>query len=227
MIQYLSKFLPNFGSDMELLRALTRKVTEWNWSKECEEAFQQVKKKLKQPPVLAYFDHNKPLAVQVDSSKDGLGATPLQDGKPIECASRSLTTTERKWAQIKKEALAVVFGLERFDQYTYGRKVIIQNDHKPLESILRKSLSQASKRLQALTMRIHRYDITFQYHSEDVLFINVPESEVGVLKVNAFIEVPDKIIHEVSEATRDDQSMQLLMATIQEGLIRKIACCSL
>ena len=77
--------------------------------------------------------------MQVDSSKDGLGAALMQDGKPIEYASRALTPAERNWAQIEKETLAVVFGLERFDQYTYGRKVIVQNDHKPLTSILKVS----------------------------------------------------------------------------------------
>lgn len=226
MIQYLSKFLPNLATDIEPIRALTRQGVEWNWSKDCEEAFKQIKTKLTEAPVLAYFDQSKELVVQVDSSKDGLGAALLQDGKPIEYASRSLTTSERRWAQIEKEALAAVFGLERFNQYTYGRKVVIQNDHKPLASIVRKPLSQAPRRLQALMLRLHRYDIDFQYHPGDRLFIadtlsraylNVPESEVRVLKVNAFNEVPDKILQEVQEATRNDNSMKLLMETIQEG----------
>ena len=88
--------------------------------------------------------------MQVDSSKDGLGAALMQDGKPIEYASRALTPAEQNWTQIEKETLAVVFGLERFDQYTYGRKVIVQNDHKLLTSILKKPLSQTPKILQAL-----------------------------------------------------------------------------
>ncbi|CAB3978196.1 Hypothetical predicted protein [Paramuricea clavata] len=82
----------------------------------------------------------------------------MQDGKP-----QALTPAERNWAQIEKETLAVVFGLERFDQYTYGRKVIVQNDHKPLTSILKKPLSQTPKRLQALMLQVHRYDIEFHY----------------------------------------------------------------
>ena len=87
----------------------------------------------------------------------------LQNGKPIEFALRSLTESERKWAQIEKEALAVLFVLEKFDQYTFGGKVIIQNDHKPLDNILRKPLSQAPKRLQGIIMKLHRYDIEFLY----------------------------------------------------------------
>jgi len=56
-----------------------------------------------------------------------------------------------------------VYGLERFIQYTYGRNVVVHNDHSPLEFIFKKNLSQAPKRLQALIMRLHKYDITFQY----------------------------------------------------------------
>jgi len=55
----------------------------------------------------------------------------------------------------------VLFGLEKFDQYTFVRKVVIQNDHKPLENILRKPLSQAPKRLQDIIIKLHRYDIEF------------------------------------------------------------------
>ena len=64
-----------------------------------------------------------------------------------------------------------MFGLERFDEYTYGRKVHIQNDHKPLATILKKLLSQASCSIQALMMRLHRYDVTFQYVQGSQLFI--------------------------------------------------------
>ena len=81
-----------------------------------------------------------------------MGTVITQDGQPIEYASRALTSSEQNWAQLEKEALALVYGLERFDQYTYGRAVRVQNDHKPLATILRKPLSQASRRVQALMM---------------------------------------------------------------------------
>ena len=90
----------------------------WNWSKSCEDAFQKVKKLILEDTVLTYFDEDKALTQQVDSSKEGLGAALIQNGKPIEYASRLLTSAERNWAQIEKELLSVLFGLERFDQYT-------------------------------------------------------------------------------------------------------------
>ena len=73
-------------------------------------------------PVLGYYNPEEELVLQVDSSEKGLGAELLQEGKPLEYASRNLRTNERKWSQLEKETLAIVFGLEKFDQYTYGRK---------------------------------------------------------------------------------------------------------
>ena len=58
--------------------------------------------------------------------------------KAIEYASRATTPTEQRWAQIEKDALSGVFGLERFTQYTYGRRVFENNDHRPIEKFLKK-----------------------------------------------------------------------------------------
>ena len=226
MIQYLSKFLQNLASDLQPIRELTRKDAEWNWPVKCEEAFQKVKQKITDTPVLVCFDPDKELVLQVDSSKDGLGAALLQDGKPVEYASRALTSAERNWAQIEKESLAVVFGLERFDQYTYGRKVVVQNDHKPLASILKKPLSQAPKRLQALILRLHRYDVDFHYIEGSKLiiadtlsraYLDVPDTHVRVMKVNALKGESDERIKEVKEATAEDENMQTLLGIIKDG----------
>jgi hypothetical protein len=65
------------------------------------------------------------VVLQVGSSKNGVGAVLLQDGKPVEFASRALRQSERNWAQIEKKALSMLYGHERFDQYAYGRKVIV------------------------------------------------------------------------------------------------------
>ena len=168
---------------------------DWNWSAECEEAFIKVKKNIIEAPLIIYFNPDKELVLQVDSSKDGLGAALLSDGKPIEYASRAPTSAEQNWAQIEKETLAVVFGLEHFDQYTCGRKVVIENDHKPLAAILKKPLSQAPKSPQALILWLHRYDdVDFHYVEGSKLFItdtlsraflDVPDTHVRVIKGNA------------------------------------------
>ena len=145
MMQYLAKFIPNLSITLEPIISLTRKDNPCNWNEECAKAFETVKKQVAEETTLTYFDADKELVLQVDSSQDGIGVTLMQHGKPIEFASRLLTTSESHWAQIEKELLSVTYGLQRFDQYTYGRPVIVENDHKPLEDILKKPLSQAPK----------------------------------------------------------------------------------
>lgn len=96
-------------------------------------------------PVLAYFDPLKELSLQVDASKYGLGAILMQDGGPIAYLSKSLSESEINYAQIEKELFAILFGWKRFHQYIYSRQVIVESDHKPLESIMRKSSISSPK----------------------------------------------------------------------------------
>ena len=141
MIQYLARFIQILAQMLEPLRHLTKKDIACNWSPEYENALQAIKHAISQPPMLAFFNQNLDLVPQVDSSKDDIGAVLLQNDQPIEYTSRALTKSERNRALIGKELLS---GLERFDQYTYGRKVLIHNDHRPLETIL-KTFEPSSK----------------------------------------------------------------------------------
>ena len=147
-VNYLAKFLPKLSDVMLPLCELTRKEVEWEWEDRQEKAFKEVRKLVTEAPVLSYYDPRKDLEIQCDASQSGLGATLMQDGRPIAYASRALSDTETRYAQIEKEMLAIVFSLEKFHQYTFGRKVKVQSDHKPLESILKKPLSRAPQRLQ-------------------------------------------------------------------------------
>lgn len=86
-------------------------------------------------------------------------------------ASRSLTDTEVNYAQIEKEMLAILFGVERFEQCVYGRLTKIQTDHKPLESIFRKSLLSAPKRLQRMLLRLQKFDLHVSYKKGSEMYL--------------------------------------------------------
>ena len=142
MLNYLSAFAPMLSDMTAPLRELTRKNTVFKWDCNTESIFQKVKDVITASPVLAYFDPEKETHIQVDASKNGLGATLMQDGKPVAFASKSLTETQKAYAQIEKELLAILFGCEKFHEYLYGRKVIVESDHKPLEAITKSHLLQ-------------------------------------------------------------------------------------
>ena len=84
-------------------------------------------------------------------------------GCPVAYASRSLTEAESRNAQIENELLAVEFSLQRFNQYTYGKKVHVESDHKPQEKIRKKPLSTVPPRLQRILLRMQKYHHTLEY----------------------------------------------------------------
>ena len=114
MTKYLAKFLPKLSAVSEPLQQLTRKENEFSWTDIHNRAFDDIKKLVSSPPLLKYYEPDKSLILQCGTSEKGLGASLLQDGKPIAYASKALTTTEMNYAQIEKELLAIVFGVERF-----------------------------------------------------------------------------------------------------------------
>jgi len=103
------------------------------------------------------------LYFQVDASQNGLGAVLMQEGTPLSYASKALTPTQQAYAQIEKEALAIVFGCKKCHQFIYGRDVIVETDHKPLETILSKPLQSMPMRLQRMRLRLQWYNITVNY----------------------------------------------------------------
>ena len=112
---------------------------------------------------LRYFDPNKPASIEVDASSLGLGAALIQDNKPVAFASKALTPTESNYANIERELLAVVFGLERFHTFVYGKPLVVFSDHKPLENIIKKPLNSTPPRLQRMLLRIQPYNAAIQY----------------------------------------------------------------
>ena len=92
------------------------------------------------PTVLALFDVNANLKVSADASCFGLGAVLLQnnnnDWQPVAFASRVMSDTERRYAQVEKEALAITWACDKFSTYILGKKFMIKTDHKPLVPLL-------------------------------------------------------------------------------------------
>lgn len=114
--------------------------------------------------LLKYYNPEDELTVQCDDSEKRLGAAVLQKGQPVAFASLALTDTKSRYAQIKKELLAVVFALNKFEQCAYGRPVTIESDHRPLEAIAKKPLRYAPKRLQGMFLKIHKFDINIVFN---------------------------------------------------------------
>jgi transposase InsO family protein len=228
MVNYLSRFLPKLADMMQPIRYLTHKGVSWNWGEEQQSAFNEIKRAITETPILAYFQPNQPLLIQCDSSQSGLGAVLLQQGKPIDYRSRSLSTAERNYAQIEKEMLAIVFALERFNTYTFGRRTIVHTDHKPLISIVKKPLNEVPKRLQRMILQIQKYDYELSYQPGSHMFIadtlsRAYEPVEGDTQEFEFINlldtssIPEHKLKELTEANEKDDVMMKLQEAIREG----------
>ena len=116
----LLKFCPDLVETAKPIQQLAQKEVPWSWDAIHDDSLMKLKTLVTQAPVLKLFDTKVQTTLTVDASSYGLGAALLQEGHPIKYASKTLSVTQKKYAQIK-EMLAVQFGLGRFYQYTYGQ----------------------------------------------------------------------------------------------------------
>ena len=138
MVNYYGKFLPQLSSLLAPLYSLLQKQAKWHWGPDQEHAFTKVKHLMTSSKLLVHYDPVKELVLSCDASPYGVGAVLshiMEDGseKPIAFASRSLATAEKKYSQLDKEGLAVVFGVKKFHQYLFGTSFTIKSDHRPLQ----------------------------------------------------------------------------------------------
>ena len=141
-----------------------------------------------------------------------------------------MTEGERNYAQIEKELLAVIYGLEKFHQYTFGLLVIAHSDHKPLESIVKKSLFKAPKRLQRMLLRIQKYDVQLVHRkgtqmeladtlSRAYLQEEVTPFELGLESINMaqYLPISAARLEDVRVHAKDDPELQTLCKIIAGG----------
>lgn len=228
MANYLGKFIPNLSDVAAPLRKLTHKDTAWCWYHQHQEAFDTLKSCLTTPPVLSYYDVKKPVTLTCDASCFGLGAACMQDGRPVAYASRTLTDTETRYAQIEKELLAVVFACTKFRDYVYGKSVVVETDHQPLVTILKKPIHTAPARLQRMMLRLQCFDITLVYKKGKHMYLAdtlsrapntkvPPDAESDTFEVMSVSYISTARLEELQKETAEDKVLQTLSTVIQQG----------
>ena len=175
VVNYLQAFVPHLSHHTEPLRILLKKENTFAWNQNANDSFQKIKGLLENSLLkpLKYYDRNKPVTLQCNTSLKGLGACIIQDGKPIAFTSKSLTDTETRYANIERELLAIMFGCEKFHTYLYGRSFMVETDHKPLEMISLKNLISTPVHLQRMLLCLQQYDMVIMYQpGKEMLLAN-------------------------------------------------------
>nr|XP_034301896.1 uncharacterized protein LOC117681450 isoform X2 [Crassostrea gigas] len=171
---FYRKFIPNFSAIAIPLSDLTKKgqPNKVIWTESQQRAFDALKHMLSERPILKLPEFNETFILRTDAADDGIGAVLLQmedDEKlPVAYASRKLQPREKAYAVIEKECLAVVWGIQKFHQYLYGREFLLETDHQPL-TYLNKAKTENSRLMRwALQLQPYRFRIIAIKGSDNV-----------------------------------------------------------
>lgn len=233
---FSARFIPDFATEVEPLRKLTRKNTKFDFGPDQKKSFNKLKMCLTNVKNLAYFDKDAPTKIITDASPVGLGAVLVQDqknGPVVICyASRGLTDVERRYSQTEKEALAVVWACERFHAYVYGVEFDLMTDHKPLE-VIYGPRSKPSARIERWVLRLQPYRFRIKYipgsrniaDSLSRLINNKPvQPRDDKLKTEEYVQfvaqtaTPTAIsTREIERASADDEELKRVRECVETG----------
>lgn len=173
LVNYINKWIPNLATSTEPLKELLRKKLgkkasiEEHWTQRQDQAFKKLKNSLTDIETLGYYDIKDKTQVIADASPVGLGAvlvqTDVNGPRIIAYGNRTLTECERKYSQTEKEALALVWAIEHFNTFLFGKEFDLITDHKPLEFLFSpKSKPCARVERWVLRLQAYRYNVKYK-----------------------------------------------------------------
>ena len=164
-VGYYRNFQPNFSAIARPLTRLTKKNVHFSWSEEAQEAFEVLKQKLIEAPILAYPDVTKPYTLYTDASDYAIGGILTQDfddgERVIQYVSHQLTPNRMHYPVIEKECFAIIYCLQKLKQYLLGADVTCYTDHKPLKSLF--TAEMKNTRVQRWAILLDEYQVKIKY----------------------------------------------------------------
>ena len=163
---YYRRYIQGYSRIAEPLHQLTRKSAKgFHWNSQCQQAFDTLKYKLVNPPILAYPQFDTPFKLQTDASNVAIGGvlSQEQDGseRVIAYWSRQLQKAERNYSVIERQALAAVAAIREFYPYLYGFHFKLVTDHNPLVSL--KGLKDVGGRLTRWIIFLQQFDFAMEH----------------------------------------------------------------
>jgi len=169
VLNFVRNFVPNFSLKAKFLTdrlekaAVKRDEKKFVWSEDDERQFRELKDLVLSAPLLSVLDYSAPIFIRCDSSRYGAGAVLFQydsEGRelPVCYASRKYTATETRYSTFQQEMGAVVWALERFQEYCMGYAVIVETDHRNISYVKRSAMPQLARwrmRLEAFDFEVH------------------------------------------------------------------------
>ena len=223
---YYRKFVRDFSKIAFPLTRLLKKDTAFEWSNECERAFNTLKEKLVTAPVLAFPDFEKPFILYTDSSGFAMGMIlgqldSLGREVVVSFAGRTLNKHEVNYTVTEQEALAVITGVKHFEHYLVGRKFTVITDHTALVWLL--TQKQPRGRIARWILTLQSFDFTVKHKpgvshkNADAIsrITNLPE--VLALDANIFTQ------ENIKDKQREDKTLAPLIKLLESKGIHEDA----
>ena len=170
MNNYCAQFIPGYATITAPLRYLTHKNVHWKWSGKHQQAFNEIRDILSNETLLRYYIPQLDTEIICDASPVGVGAILVQYDKDerrkqriISYNSRSLTDTEKRYSQIEREALAILYGCQKFQLYLLGQDFTVITDHKPLEALFNNPSRPGPFRVERIRLRLQGFSFKVKY----------------------------------------------------------------
>ncbi|CAI5452725.1 unnamed protein product [Caenorhabditis angaria] len=246
MITYYGAFIPEMKVKRGPLDRLIQKDVEWNWGDVEHQAFEELKNTLASDLNLTHYNPDLPIIVAADACDYGIGAVishRMPDGseKPIHHATKSLSSAEKNYSQIEKEALGLIFAVKKFHQYLFGRQFLLRTDHKPLLAIFSENRNlpvYSQNRLLRWATILLGYNFQIEYvqttkfgqadalsrmiqqfptEEEDRVIASIEETNSEMNVVNECIRKLPLLAHEIANASKNDENISIIMEQLIHG----------
>ena len=217
LVNYYRRFIKGYSAIAAPLTDLLKKNRPWEWTAECQEAFDTLKRVVCEEPVLALPDHTKPFEVHTDASDFAIGGVLMQEGHPIAYESRKLNDTERRYTVQEKEMTAIVHCLRVWRHYLLGAPFVVMTDN------VATSYFQTQKKLSPKQARWQDFLAEFDYVMEykpgkanvvaDALSRKVTLASIS--------QVTSPLLGRIKEGLSQEQLAKTIISMVHEGKTRR------
>lgn len=235
LITFLGCYIPDLATVTDPLRQLLKKDNKFDWGLAQQKAFGQLKENLASGRILGYFDVRERTQIYADASPVGLGAIMIQLGREgprvITCASKSLTATERRYCQTEKEALGLVWAVEKFHPNLYGIEFDLITDHQALLVIFGPR-SKPCARIERWVLRLQsfKYKIIYKAGKSNIADVfsrlcqegekPIPFDEEAEIYVSTIMELARPValkLVDIQEKSRMDEEILAVSEALNTG----------
>ncbi|QRV96903.1 Retrotransposable element Tf2 protein [Ceratobasidium sp. AG-Ba] len=234
-VNFYRRFIADFSKVARPLHDLTKKETKFEWSQECQEAFEEIKRRVCENPVLIHPDPDKPFILETDASGVAIGAILSQRGEdgylhPIAYLSKSYNDAQRNYDTANKELLAIVESLKHWRIYLEGtiQPITVFTDHRNLERW--KNAETFNRRHARWHMELASFNFEIHYRpgkmstKPDALsrrhdHADIPNPEQIMIAAEKFkgfkANIELDIISMIRESLLEDESLTTLISSTQ------------